>query len=414
MRSGKLEEGTAVLRAKIDMASPNINMRDPAIYRIKHAQHHNTGDKWCIYPMYTYAHPIEDALEKITHSICTLEFEDQRPVYDWVLERLCEVVTLQDGRTIGGLLAKPLPHQYEFARLNLTTVVTSKRKLKQLVDNHHVQGWDDPRMPTLVGMRRRGYTPEAIRLFCERIGVSKAASWIDYSTLEVALRDDLENKAQRAMAVLDPVKLTLTNWAEEFGSDDYALSCKAPRLPSDEEAGERHFNMARQVWIEREDFEETPPKGYRRLFPGNQVRLKYGCIVECTGCVKDEQGNVVEVLATVVHDTVSGTAGAAAVKVKGTITWVGVADAEKAVVRLYERLFTDEHPDAGGKDYLTLLNPESLMEKEVYLEPGTIAATPETHFQFERLGYFVTDRKDHSAGTPVFNRVTTLKDQWKK
>lgn len=418
MRSGKLPDGAAVLRAKIDMASPNINMRDPAIYRIKHAEHHNTGDKWCIYPMYTFAHPIEDAMEKITHSLCTLEFEDQRPFYDWVLERLCEVVTLPDehgGEIVrGGLLEKPLPHQYEFARLNLTSVVTSKRKLRQLVDNKYVQGWDDPRMPTLVGMRRRGYTAAAIRLFCERIGVSKAASWIDYSTLDAALRDDLEDKAVRAMAVLDPVKLTLTNWADEFGSEDFELPCKAPRLPSSEGAGERVFKMTREVWIEREDFEETPPKGYRRLFPGNQIRLKYGCIVECTGCVKDEHGNVVEVLATAVHDTVSGTPGASAVKVKGTITWVNVADAEKAAVRLYERLFTDDHPDAGGKDFLALLNPDSLQEREIYLEPGTVCVAPETHYQFERLGYFVSDRHDHTAATPVFNRVATLKDQWKK
>lgn len=414
MRAGKLADGAAVLRAKIDMASPNINMRDPVLYRIKRAEHHNTGNKWCIYPMYTYAHPVEDALEKITHSLCTLEFEDQRPFYDWVLERLCEVITLPDGRTIGGLLEKPLPHQYEFARLNLTTVITSKRKLKQLVDNKHVQGWDDPRMPTLVGLRRRGYTAAALRLFCDRIGVSKAASWIDYSVLEAALRDDLEGNAPRAMAVLDPVKLTLTNWAEEFGSDDFELNCTAPRLPANEEAGHRTFKMTRQVWIEREDFEENPPKGYRRLFPGNMVRLKYGCIVECTGCVKDEQGNIIEVLVKVVHDTVSGTPGASAVKVKGTITWVSVADAEKATVRLYERLFLDEHPDAGGKDFLAFLNPESLVEKTIYLEPGTVAVAPETHYQFERLGYFVSDRKDHTEEAPVFNRVTTLKDQWKK
>lgn len=414
MRSGLLQDGAAVLRAKIDMTSPNINMRDPAIYRIKHATHHRTGDTWCIYPMYTFAHPIEDALEKITHSFCTLEFEDQRPFYEWVLERLCEIITLPDGRQIGGLLEKPLPRQYEFARLNLTSVVTSKRKLKQLVDNHHVQGWDDPRMPTLVGLRRRGYTPEAIRLFCERIGVSKAASWIDYSVLETALRDDLEDKVYRAMAVLDPVKLTLTNWSDEFGSDETTLDCKAPRLPSNPEVGERHFKLSKQVWIERSDFEENPPKGYRRLFPGNQVRLKYGLIVECIGCVKDENGLVTEVLATVVHDTISGTPGASAVKVKGTISWLSTVDAAKATVRIYDRLFTDDHPDAGAKDFLALLNPNSLEVKEIFIEPEAAQVAPDTRLQFERLGYFVADRIDHNAQTPVFNRITSLKDQWKK
>lgn len=414
MRSGVLQDGAAVLRAKIDMTSPNINMRDPAIYRIKHATHHRTGDKWCIYPMYAFAHPIEDALEKITHSFCTLEFEDQRPFYEWVLERLCEVVTLPDGRQIGGLLEKPLPRQYEFARLNLTSVVTSKRKLKQLVDNHHVQGWDDPRMPTLVGLRRRGYTPQSLRLFCERIGVSKAASWIDYSVLETALRDDLEDKAYRVMAVLDPVKLTLTNWSDEFGSDETTLDCKAPRLPSNADAGERHFKLSKQVWIECSDFEEDPPKGYRRLFPGNRVRLKYGLVVECTGCIKDENGKVTEVLATVVHDTISGTPGASAIKVKGTISWLSTEDAVKAKVRIYDRLFMDEHPDAGGKDFLELLNPNSLEVKEVFVEHEAAQVSPDTRLQFERLGYFVADRKDHKAQAPVFNRITSLKDQWKK
>jgi glutaminyl-tRNA synthetase len=272
MRDGKLADGAAVLRAKINMASPNINMRDPAIYRIRRATHHNTGDKWCIYPMYTYAHPIEDALENITHSICTLEFEDQRPFYDWLLDRLCE----------GGLLAQPHPRQYEFARLNLTYVITSKRKLKQLVDEGHVSGWDDPRMPTIVGLRRRGYTPESIQLFAERIGVTKSDSWIDYSTLEGCLRDDLDPKAARAMAVLDPVKLVITNWDELHGAgklDD----CSAPVHPHDAERGRRSFKFGRELWIEKTDYEDVPPKGYNRLYPGNKVRLKYGHVIECTG-----------------------------------------------------------------------------------------------------------------------------------
>jgi glutaminyl-tRNA synthetase len=279
MRDGKLADGAAVLRAKISMQSPNINMRDPAIYRIRRATHHNTGDAWCIYPMYTFAHPIEDALEQITHSICTLEFEDQRPFYDWLLERLCE----------GGLLKAPPPRQYEFARLNLTYVITSKRKLAQLVNEKKVSGWDDPRMPTIVGLRRRGYTPEAIQLFAERIGVTKSDSWIDYSTLDGCLREDLENKAHRGMAVLDPVKLVLTNWAEVFGSDAYTEDCTQPALPHSAIAEgqtpppDRVFKIGKDVWIEREDFEEVPPKGYKRLFPGNVVRLKGGYVIECTG-----------------------------------------------------------------------------------------------------------------------------------
>jgi glutaminyl-tRNA synthetase len=272
MRDGELADGAAVLRAKIDMASPNINMRDPATYRIRRATHHNTGDKWCIYPMYTFAHPIEDALENITHSICTLEFEDQRPFYDWLLDRLCE----------GGLLAQPHPRQYEFARLNLTYVITSKRKLAQLVNEGRVSGWDDPRMPTIVGLRRRGYTPEAIQLFAERIGVTKSDSWIDYSTLEGCLREDLDPKAARAMAVLDPVKLVITNWDELHGAgklDD----CSAPVHPHHPERGKRSFKFGRELWIEKTDYEDVPPKGYNRLYPGNKVRLKYGHVIECTG-----------------------------------------------------------------------------------------------------------------------------------
>ncbi len=410
MRDGKHADGAMVLRAKIDMASPNINLRDPAIYRIRHAEHHHTGNTWCVYPMYTFAHPIEDALEQITHSICTLEFEDQRPFYDWLLERLIE----------GGLLASPPPRQYEFARLNLTYVVTSKRKLAQLVNEKRVSGWDDPRMPTIVGLRRRGYTPEALQLFAERIGVTKSDSWIDYSTLEGCLREDLENKAHRGMAVLDPVKLVLTNWAEAFGSDSYTEACTQPALPHSAIAEgqtpppDRVFQIGKEVWIEREDFEEVPPKGYKRLFPGNVVRLKGGYVIECTGCVRDAAGQVTEVHAKVIPGTKSGTPGADSVKAKAAITWVGVADGVQAEVRLYDRLFADAHPDAGGKDFLRALNPDSLKVVTAYVEPSLAQAQPDQKFQFERFGYFVADRVDHTPGKPVFNRAVGLKDSWGK
>ena len=411
MRDGKLADGAAVLRAKISMQSPNINLRDPAIYRIRRATHHHTGDTWCIYPMYTFAHPIEDALEQITHSICTLEYEDQRPFYDWLMERLCECQ----------LLAAPSPKQYEFARLNLTYVITSKRKLAQLVNEGKVSGWDDPRMPTIVGLRRRGYTPESLRLFADRIGVTKSDSWIDYSTLEGCLREDLENKAHRGMAVLDPVKLVLTNWAEAFGSDSYLEDCTQPALPHSAIAegqtppADRVFKIGKAVWIEREDFEEVPPKGYKRLFPGNVVRLKGGYVIECTGCARDAAGNVTEVHAKVIPGTKSGTPGADSVKAKAAITWVGVADGVPAEVRLYDRLFADAHPDAGGKDFLQSLNPNSLKVVTAYVEPSLAAAQPDQKFQFERFGYFVADRADHVTGAkPVFNRVTGLKDSWGK
>ncbi|MBX3611105.1 MAG: glutamine--tRNA ligase/YqeY domain fusion protein [Hydrogenophaga sp.] len=410
MRAGEHEDGSMVLRAKIDMASPNINMRDPAIYRIRRATHHHTGDTWCIYPMYTFAHPIEDALEQITHSFCTLEFEDQRPFYDWLLERLCE----------GGLLKAPPPRQYEFARLNLTYVITSKRKLAQLVYDHKVSGWDDPRMPTIVGLRRRGYTPQSIQLFAERIGVTKSDSWIDYSTLEGCLREDLENKAHRAMAVLDPVKLVMTNWGEVFGSDDHTEDCTQPALPHSAIAEgqtpppDRVFKIGNAVWIEREDFEEVPPKGYKRLYPGNVVRLKGGYVIECTGCAKDADGKVTEVQAKVIAGTKSGTPGADSVKAKAAITWVAVADGISAEVRLYDRLFSDPHPDAGGKDFIEALNPNSLKVVQAWLEPSLATAQPDDKFQFERHGYFVADRVDHGVdGKAVFNRVTGLKDSWK-
>ncbi len=413
MRDGKLADGAAVLRAKIDMASPNINMRDPAIYRIRRATHHNTGDTWCIYPMYTFAHPIEDALEQITHSICTLEFEDQRPFYDWLMARLSEAHTLLDGTQLSALLAAPSPKQYEFARLNLTYVITSKRKLAQLVNEGKVNGWDDPRMPTIVGLRRRGYTPQSLQLFAERIGVTKSDSWIDYSTLEGCLRDDLDPKAARAMAVLDPIQLTITNWDELMGEgtlDD----CHAPVHPHHAELGQRHFKFGKQLWIERTDFEEVPSKGFFRLFPGNKVRLKYGHVIECTGANKDASGQVTEVLAQLIPDTKSGTPGSDSVKVKGVITWVSQADALKAEVRLYDRLFTEANPDAGGKDFLTSLNPDSLKVIEAYVEPSLANSKPDDKFQFERHGYFVADRSDHQGSKPVFNRSTGLKDTWSK
>jgi len=406
MRDGQLADGAAVLRAKIDMASPNINMRDPAIYRIRRATHHNTGDAWCIYPMYTFAHPIEDALEQITHSICTLEFEDQRPFYDWLMERLCE----------GGLLAAPAPRQYEFARLNLTYVITSKRKLAQLVNEGKVNGWDDPRMPTIVGLRRRGYTPAAIQLFAERIGVTKSDSWIDYGTLEGCLREDLEAKAHRGMAVLDPVKLVLTNWDDVMGAG-HLEPCQLPALPHPPQGTQspiRHFTIGKEVWIEREDFAEVPPKGYKRLFPGNKVRLKGGYVIECTSCNKDAAGNITEVLATVVPDTKSGTPGADSVKVKAAITWVGVADGVSAEVRMYDRLFSDAHPDAGGKNFLESLNPNSLKVVTAIVEPSLANAKPDDKFQFERHGYFVADRVDHRAEKPVYNLAVGLKDSWGK
>ena len=403
MRAGLLPDGAAVLRAKISMSSPNINLRDPAIYRIKHARHHNTGDTWCIYPMYTFAHPIEDALEHITHSICTLEFEDQRPFYDWLMARLIE----------GQLISSPPPRQYEFARLNLTYVITSKRKLAQLVQEQRVQGWDDPRMPTIVGLRRRGYTPQSIQAFAERIGVTKDYAWIDYSTLEGCLREDLDPQAPRAMAVLDPLPLVITNWDELMGAG--ALDpCSAPVHPHLPELGKRQFMFGSRLWIERGDYEESPPKGFFRMFPGNKVRLKYGHVVECTGALKDAQGNITEVQARLIPDTKSGTPGSDTVKVKGVITWVSAHDGIEAEVRLYDRLFSDPQPDAGGKDFLASLNPSSLKVVQALVEPGLAHAKAGQHFQFERHGYFVADRVDHSSDRLIFNLAVGLKDNWAK
>lgn len=399
MRDGKHADGSMVLRAKIDMASPNINLRDPAIYRIKRAHHHNTGDKWCIYPMYTFAHPLEDAFEGITHSICTLEFEDQRPFYDWVLERLAEA----------GMLAHPLPKQYEFARLNLTYVVLSKRKLIDLVENKHVSGWDDPRLPTLAGARRRGYTPEGFRLFADRIGVSKSDSWIEYTILEDCMRETLNLSAERRIAVLDPIKLVIDNYPEDQSED-----CFAPNHPLKPELGKRTVQLTKELWIEREDFMEEPSKGFFRLAPDGLVRLRYGYVVKCTGFDKDANGNVTTVHCEYLPDTKSGTPGSDSVKVKGNIHWVSANHAYEAEIRMYDRLFREAHPGAGDRDYLDDINPNSVTTITAQLELGLKEAQPAESFQFERHGYFVADRKDSVAGKPVFNRTVTLKDTWQK
>ena len=399
MRAGEFPDGAHVLRAKIDMASPNINLRDPAIYRIKRAHHHNTGDTWCIYPMYTYAHPIEDAIEHITHSICTLEFEDQRPFYDWLLDKLAD----------GGFFTRPLPQQIEFARLNLTYVVLSKRKLIQLVEEKHVSGWDDPRLPTLVGARRRGYMAEGFKRFTDRIGVSKSDGWIDYSVFEECQRDVLNDSAHRRIAVLDPVKLVIDNYPEGQSED-----CFAPNHPQQPDLGKRAVPFSKELWIEREDFEETPPKGYFRLFPGNTVRLRYGYVVQCTGCDKDANGTITAVHCDYLPDTKSGTPGADSVKVKGNLHWVSAAHAYEAEVRLYDRLFTTAQPGGESGDFLRDLNPDSVRVIRAQLEPSLRDAAAEDRFQFERHGYFVADRVDSQPGAPVFNRTVTLKDSWLK
>jgi glutaminyl-tRNA synthetase len=399
MRAGEFPDGTHVLRAKIDMAAPNINLRDPAMYRIRHAAHHRTGDAWSIYPTYDWAHGVSDALENITHSICTLEFEDHRPLYNWFNERLAE----------GGLLNTPLPQQIEFARLNLTYVVLSKRKLIQLVEEGHVEGWDDPRMPTLVGARRRGYTPEGFRLFAERIGVARADSWIDYSVLEDCVREDLNERAERRIAVLDPVKLVIDNYPA-----DREELCDAPNHPQKPALGTRSVPFSRELWIERDDFAEQPPKGYFRLAPGAEVRLRYAYVVKCTGVDKDAAGNVLAVHCEYDPDTRSGTPGAEKKKVKGNIHWLSARHAQAGEVRLYDRLFATANPGTGDADFLTDLNPDSKHVVAAHLEPALADARPEERFQFERHGYFVADRVDSRPGAPVFNRAVTLRDTWAK
>lgn len=393
MRSGKLEEGKAVLRAKIDMASPNINMRDPVIYRIKKAHHHQTGDKWCIYPMYDYTHCISDALEEITHSICTLEFEDHRPLYDWVLDQLdvpCH------------------PQQIEFARLNLNYTVTSKRKLKQLVDEKHVTGWDDPRMPTIAGMRRRGFTPESIRTFCDMIGVTKSDGVVDVGMLEFALRDDLDKRAPRAMCVLHPLKVTLTNW--EAGKQQILT---IPSHPKDESLGVREIPFTREIFIDQSDFMENPPKDFKRLVPGEEVRLRGAYVIRCDEVIKDSAGNVIELKCSYDADTLGKNPEGR--KVKGVIHWVPAQESVPVQVRLYDRLFNDESPDAGDKHFLDFLNPDSLVVVEgARAEPSLAKATSAIAFQFEREGYFVKDDADSMGGKLVFNRTITLRDTWGK
>lgn len=498
MREGKHAEGSMVLRAKIDMASPNINLRDPAIYRIRFAEHHATGNAWCIYPMYTFAHPIEDSLENITHSICTLEFEDQRAFYDWALERIVPVLRTpqyeearawiakmaagEDDRALSfaarALAAKEklgqsepecamrrlfdawgekapetlddasmkeffalleahpenftplmqaalevvrknfflLSHQYEFNRLNLTYVVVSKRKLIQLVTEKYVDGWDDPRMPTIVGLRRRGFTPESLQSFADRCGVSKVSGgWIDYSVLEQCLREDLEARALRRMAVMKPLKLIIDNYPE--GASEELLADNHPQKP---ELGQRKITFSRELWIEETDFAEVPPKGFRRLTiptdgtPAKPVRLRAGYVIVPTSYEKDETGRVVAVHADYLPETKSGTEGSLSVKTKATIHWLDAKTAVPAEIRVYDRLFCEPNPEAGEGSFLDRLTPNSKVILASYVEPAAAAAERDEKFQFERCGYFVADRKDHTAEKPVFNLAVGLKDTWRK
>ena len=395
MRAGDFPDGARVLRAKIDMTSPNMVMRDPTLYRIRHAHHHRTGNTWCIYPMYDFTHCISDALEHITHSICTLEFENNRELYDWVLDNLP---------------VPSRPRQYEFARLNLTYVVVSKRRLIQLVSEGHVADWDDPRMPTIQGLRRRGYTPESIRLFAERIGVARAANTVEIEMLEACLREDLNDRAPRALAVLRPVKVVITNYPE---GQEELFEC--PNHTEKPELGTRQMPFSRELYIEQDDFRETPPKGYRRLSPGKEVRLRHAYYVTCTDVLKDpETGDVTEIHCTYDPATRGGWSDDGR-KVKGTIHWVSAKHAAWAEVRLYDRLFTKPDPMAveEGKDFTDYVNPGALeVLRNCPVEPSLAAATPEQFFQFERLGYFVADRRDHGPGRLVFNRSVGLRDSW--
>jgi len=394
MKAGEFPDGSRVLRAKIDMASPNINLRDPVIYRIKRAHHIRTGDKWCIYPMYDYTHCISDALEGITHSLCTLEFEDHRPLYDWVLDQLpvsCH------------------PQQIEFSRLELKYTVTSKRKLNQLVTEKRVSGWDDPRMPTLTGMRRRGYTPEGIREFARRIGISKSGNVVDMSVLEGCIREDMEARAPRVMAVIKPLKVAITNFVE-----GETLSREAGFHPNRPEFGSRLVPFSKEIWIEADDFSETPPPGWQRLVPGGEARLRYGYVVRCDEVVKDAAGKVVELRCSIDPDTLSQKPQGR--KVKGVIHWLSAEHALAAEFRLYDRLFTVAEPDGDkARDFREFLNPESLAVAQGWVEAAVNDAAPETRYQFERLGYFCADRSDHQPGGKlVFNRTVTLKDSWAK
>ena len=393
MKNGEFADGEKVLRAKIDMSSPNINFRDPVIYRIAHTTHHNTGDKWCIYPMYSFAHPLEDAIEGITHSICTLEFEEQRPLYDWVV-RECEM--------------ESVPRQIEFARLNMTNTVMSKRKLKLLVDNNVVDGWDDPRIPTISGLRRRGYTPESIRNFCAEIGVAKADSTVDSQLLDFFLREDLQPKAPLAMAVLRPVKLVIDNYPE-----DQVEVLEVENHAKDETKGKRKVTFSKELYIEQEDFMEEPVKKYFRLFPGNEVRLKGAYFVKCTGCVKDENGNVVEVHCTYDPETKGGESNDGR-KVKSTIHWVDSKTAVPAEFRLFEPLILDDIEENKGKDFLDQINPNSLEVLEGFVEETQLkGAQPLDKFQFFRNGFFSVDTKYSTDSKMVFNRIVPLKSKFK-
>jgi len=392
MRDGEFDEGSKVLRAKIDMAAPNINLRDPIIYRIRKVSHHQTGDKWCIYPNYDFTHGQSDALEGITHSICTLEFEDHRPLYEWFLAHL--PVPAQ-------------PKQYEFARLNINYTVTSKRKLKMLVDEKVVDGWDDPRMPTIAGMRRRGYTATALRNFCDMVGVARSEGVVDMAMLEHAIRDDLDKNAPRAMCVMDPLKLVITNYPE-----DKLEQLTAPGHPNRDDLGERTLPFGREVYIEREDFREEANKKFKRLVLGKKVRLRSAYVLLAESVVKDDEGNIIEVHCSY-DDGTLGEDPADGVKPKGVIHWVSASHGKQAVVRLYDRLFTHEAPDRGGEEFLDHVNPDSLTVLEnCWIEPGLADAAPEARFQFERTGYFVADRREHCSDKLVFNRAIALRDTW--
>lgn len=413
MRAGEFPDGARTLRAKIDMASGNINLRDPALYRIKHVEHQNTGNAWPIYPMYDFAHSLGDAVEGITHSLCTLEFEDHRPLYDWCVDK---VDLSGHPEPLAPLLGKGYPkeaakpRQIEFSRLNINYTVMSKRKLTALVEERLVDGWDDPRMYTLQGLRRRGYTPAAMRLFVDRVGISKQNSVIDFSVLEGCLREDLDAAAARRMAVIDPLKLVLTNLPE-----GHTETLQFSNHPKDESFGTREVPFARELWIEREDFAEVPPKGWKRLVPGGEIRLRGAGIARVDEVIKNAAGEIVELRGWLDPESRPGMIGSNR-KVKGTIHWVSAVHAVEAEIRLYDRLFSVEKPDdeSEGKTYRDYLNPESKRSVRGYVEPSAAQAAPEQAFQFERTGYFVADRRDHSAATPVFNRSVTLRDTWAK
>ncbi|HHA2592175.1 TPA: glutamine--tRNA ligase/YqeY domain fusion protein, partial [Stenotrophomonas maltophilia] len=411
MRAGEFPDGARTLRAKIDMASGNINLRDPALYRIKHVEHQNTGNAWPIYPMYDFAHALGDSIEGITHSLCTLEFEDHRPLYDWCVDNVdfAHDDALTQPLVDAGLPREAAkPRQIEFSRLNINYTVMSKRKLMALVTEQLVDGWEDPRMPTLQGLRRRGYTPAAMRLFAERVGISKQNSLIDFSVLEGALREDLDSAAPRRMAVIDPVKLVLTNLP-----DDHEEQLTFSNHPKDESFGSRDVPFAREVWIDREDFAEVPPKGWKRLVPGGEVRLRGAGIIRCDEVIKDAGGTITELRGWLDPESRPGMEGANR-KVKGTIHWVSAVHGVPAEIRLYDRLFSVPNPDdeSEGKTYRDYLNPESRRTVTGYVEPAAARAAPEQSFQFERTGYFVADRRDHTEAKPVFNRSVTLRDTW--